>query len=445
MPAGNERNYSRMKTIRFATDNIPVIARVQVLVVGSGPAGVAAAVAASRTGAETMLAERYGCLGGALSVSMVQSYSFSVNRDPQVLSGIPLEIDQRVRAYGASQPDYRGSGVLIDPEMYKCMLDEWMDECGIRVILHSTACATLSDGNRIFGVVFHSKSGFFAIEADCIVDATGDGDIANQAGATFVKREKTDLQPVTTVFGVSGVDMDAFQAHCKLHPSQDDPEYGLRKIFRQATENGEWKVGRLGGAWKSVTEQGDIISLNILMNRGIDPTDVLDLTFAENSGRTQVMQAIRLMRKYGADIGFGNCFLRTIAPQLGLRESRKIKGKYFLTEKDVVEQRQFPDSVGKFLCFMDPFGDIVRPENGQTFTIPYGMLLPQEIEGLLVAGRCVSCDEMSYGAMRMMVCCAVTGQAAGTAAALSAKNGVTPQTLDIQMLRKKLEDDGVRL
>ena len=294
-------------------------------------------------------------------------------------------------------------------------------------------------------MIFCGKSGFFAVEADCVVDATGDGDVAALAGAECMQRDKTQMQPVTTVFGVSGVDMAAFMRHCALHPSQEDPDYGMRGIFRRAMEAGEWTVGRFGGAWKSVTEQGDIVSMNILMSRGIDPTSNIDLTRAEKEGRRQVMQAVEVLRKYGGDIGFGNCCLRTIAPQLGLRESRRIKGTYCLTESDVVEQREFADSVGRFLCFMDPFGKITRPENGQTFTIPYGMLLPERVDGLLVAGRCVSCDEKSFGAMRMMVCCAITGQAAGTAAALCALTKAVPRQLDLQMLREKLSEAGVRL
>lgn len=434
-----------MEQIGIRSADIPVIARTQVLVVGSGPAGVSAAVAAAGNGADTLLAEKYGFLGGALSASMVQSYGFSVNQNPHALSGIALQIDQRVRAFGAAQPDYRGYGVLIDPEMYKCLLDAWMEEAGVRVLLHACACDVCLENERLAGVVFQSKSGFGLVRADCVVDATGDGDIAAFAGAEYEKREPEALQPVTVVFGISGVDTHAFQHHIDCHPNPEDADYGLRRPFRLARNAGEWNVERTGGAWKSVTAQGDITSLNILMTRAVDPTSVFDLTRGEIEGRKQVVQAIRVMRKYGTDIGLGNCFLRSIAPQLGLRESRRIVGDYQLCEEDVLAGRDFSDGIGKILCFIDSFGKIHRPEHGQMFSLPYRILLPGQIDGLLTAGRCVSCDEKSYGAVRMMVCCAVTGEAAGTAAAMSALTGISPRILDVSILRRRLEQNGVKL
>ena len=433
-----------MERIDMLIEKIPVTAQTDVLVVGSGPAGIAAAVAAARGGVNVILAERYGCLGGALTVSNVESYSFSVNEHMECLSGIPLEIDHRVRAENACAPEYRGGGVLIDPEMYKCLLDAWMEECGIHVMLHSQACSVLREENQVTGVIFTGKSGFRAVKAKVIVDATGDGDIAAMAGAEFEQRNKEELLPVTTVIGLSGIDMELFRNHISLHRQPDDPEYGLKGVFHRAWENGEWPLKK-AGAWKITTDQGDILSLNLLMLRNIDCTDVNDLSLAETEGRKQAVQAVRVLRKYGADIGFASCRLRTIAPQLGLRESRRIKGIERLTIQHMTQDSLTADSVGRIVCFADNWGRFVAGKGNSMFSLPYGILVPKEVDGLLMAGRCVSCDEESYGAVRMMVCCAATGQAAGTAAAICAKSGRMPRTIDVGMLQAQLRADGVAL
>ena len=432
-----------MENITFEVKNIPVLARTEVLVVGSGTAGIAAALASARGGAKTMIVERYGCLGGALSVSNVSSYSYSVNRFPETLSGIPLEIDERCRRYGASAPDYRGSGIFVDAELYKCMLDEWMAEEGVDVLLHTTVIGAHLDGDRIRGVFCHSKSGIGVILADCVVDASGDADVAAYAGAPFEIREPKKLQPVSVVFGIEGVDAEKFMSYYKN--SDGNVFY---TVFSQAAAAGEWNSPKRGGAWKILTPSGEIKSLNLTLVYEIDATNAFDLTRAEIEGRRQIMHIISLFRKYGRELGLENCQLRAIAPQLGLRESRRIIGDYRITVDDVREQRDFDDSIGRLICTIDLWGDAktsYRPTSAETFAIPYRALLPQKIDGLLVAGRCISADEKSFGAVRLMVGCALTGQAAGAAAALAAKGGILPRQLDTAALRTALIALGARL
>ena len=426
-----------MRQIQY-TQPLPVLAEAQVCVVGSGPAGVSAAIASSRVGAETLLVERYGCCGGALSVGMVQSYSFSTNRNPSFLSGIPLEIEQRVRAANACQDDYRGSGVLIEQEQYKLLLDNWLRDENVRVLGNAKCCATLCEGGRLDGIVVATKEGLGAILAKAFVDATGDGDVAAFAGAEILKRPPEQLQPVTVVFGVSGVDVALYKNHVNAHSDRSDPDYGWRKPFRLSAEKGDWKSAKRGGAWKIVTPNGDITSFNIIAIRNVDATDPFAATQAEIEGREQAAMAVEVLRKYGADIGFANCTLRNIAVQLGVRETRRVVGDYILTGDDVLSGREFPDAVGRFLRFMDTYGEIHRPEHGESFAIPYRALLPKGLDGLLVAGRCISCDERAFGSIRLMPCCAVTGQAAGTAAAFSALNGVTTRGVDLEMLQRRL-------
>lgn len=432
-----------MKQFDFEAKNVPVLANTEVLVIGSGTAGIAAAVSSARNGAATMIVERYGCLGGALSVSNVSSYSFSVNRFPETLSGIPKELDERCRAYGASSPDYRGSGIFVDAELYKCMLDEWMEEEGVQILLHTTVIGAYVEEGILRGVFCQSKSGIGVILAERIVDASGDADVAAFAGAAFEKREPKKLQPVTVVFGISNVDVELFEKHFRK-PKSD----GFATVFSQAAAAGEWNSPKRGGAWKILTPNGDIKSLNLTLIREVDATDVHDLTRAEIEGRKQITHIIYLFRKYGKEIGLGDCKLRAIAPQLGLRETRRITGDYRLTEDDVRQRRRFEDGIGQLICTIDLYGDLktsYRPTEAETFSVPYRALLPQGVEGLLVAGRCISCDDASFGAVRLMVGCALTGQAAGTAAALSLKEKVMPRALDTALLRGALEAGGVLL
>ena len=432
-----------MKQFDFEAKNVPVLASTEVLVVGSGTAGISAAVASARSGAKTMIVERYGCLGGALTVSNVSSYSFSVNRFPETLSGLPKEIDERCRAYGASAPDYRGSGIFVDAELYKCLLDEWMAKEGIDLLLHTTVIGAHVEEGVLKGVFCQSKSGIGMILAERIVDASGDADVAAVAGAPFEKREPKKLQPASVVFGIENVDVEKFEAHFR-NPKGN----GFATVFQAAADAGEWNSQKRGGAWKILTPSGNLKSLNLTLIREVDATDVFDLTRAEIEGRKQITHIIYLFRKYGKEIGLGNCQLRAIAPQLGLRETRRICGDYRLTGDDVREHRDFEDGIGRLICTIDLYGDLkssYRPTETETFSVPYRALLPQGVDGLLVAGRCISCDEVSFGAVRLMVGSALTGQAAGTAAALSLREGVMPRGLDPKLLREKLRKDGVLL
>ncbi len=434
-----------MDTIVCPSKEIPIIAKTQVLVVGSGPAGIAAAVASARTGAQTMLVERYGCFGGALSVGQVESYTWYFNKNTYTAQGISKEIEDRMIACKGTQPDDRGCGNFINPEKYKFMLDRWILEAGIRPLLHTLVVDVLMEGRTVKGVVVENKSGRGAILAERIVDATGDGDIAAQAGADYEKGKDNNgkVLPVTMVFGVSGVDTKRFQQHIQQHPEMTDPDtHGLKAPFRRAKEDGRWPVDREGGAWKELTPNGEFTSLNLTLENGIDGTDVWDLTRAEMTGRQQVMWAVDVLRDYAQDAGFANCTLRSIAGQIGIRETRRIRGGYSICRRDVLGHAEFDDTIGVFTTFID--GEVVSKDDSH-FQLPYRMLLPCGIENLAVAGRCASCEQDAIQTIRMMVCCATTGQAAGTASALSVQQGVSLRELPIQTLQEQLVRDGVRI
>jgi len=195
--------------------------------------------------------------------------------------------------------------------------------------------------------------------------------------------------------------------------------------------------------WTSATPLGEIRNMNTIDIGNVDGTDVRDLTWAEMEGRKRVMMAINALRKYKP--GFENARLRTFAPSVGVRETRKIIGAYTLTEHDVRNEARFDDSIGIFPEFLDAYGVVILPTTGRYFHVPYGVILPQKVENLLVAGRCVSGDKVSLAATRQMMCCAVTGQGAGVAAAVSLKDNVTCRQVDIAKVQKTLKKQDVRI
>ena len=281
--------------------------------------------------------------------------------------------------------------------------------------------------------------------ADRIVDATGDGDVAALAGAAYEKGENNNgkVLPVTMVFGVSGVDTKTFRDYIESHPEMTNPDtHGLKLPFRRAKADGKWPVERDGGAWKELTPTGEFTSLNLTLENGIDGTNVGDLTHAEIQGRQQVMWAVDVLRNYAKEMGFANCSLRSIAGQIGIRETRRIQGGYSICRRDVLGHSEFDDSIGVYTTFID--GEVVSKDDAH-FQLPYRMILPNGIENLSVAGRCASCDDDAIQTVRMMVCCATTGQAAGTASALSIKDDVVLRDLDIHTLQNQLVADGVRI
>ena len=219
----------------------------------------------------------------------------------------------------------------------------------------------------------------------------------------------------------------------------------LEEPFRQAREDGMIPPGltSIGGTWSRLTDSGEATGLNMVYMLGYDGTDVQDLTRAEIEGRRQVMLAVEVLRKYVP--GFGDATLRNFSMTLGVRDTRKIDGKYALTGYDVRNQSRFDDSIGIFPEFLDGYGVLVLPTTGRYFQVPYGILVPKEVENLLVAGRCVSGDKLSLAALRSMMCCTVTGQGAGVAAAVSIRDKVNCAEVDIKRVQGALNKQGVRI
>ena len=445
-----------MKKIDEPARKIPVMAETDVLVVGGGPGGLSAALAAAREGVETMLVERHGCFGGVITQSMVGTLAWYRSSSETVdAGGIGAEFEQRAKEMGASQTVFFYE--IVDTEVFKHIADQMVKEAGIVPLLHCPTVDAILDGNTIKGVITETKSGRAAILARRVIDATGDADIASRAGAPFRLDPKQTLEEVSVNFGCSGIDFEEFLKYTLKNPSsiadwgdasgkKEEDEFStyLVEPFEKAKEAGEIpEYPRIESYWSGFTDAGEITSMNAIHMPNFDPTDVRDLTAAEIEGRQQVMWAVAALKKYTP--GFAGARLRNMGASLGVRESRKIIGRYDLTEHDVLNQARFADSIGIFPEFLDGNDIAIMPSTGRYFQVPYGVTLPQRVENLLVAGRCVAGDKVSHAATRQMMCCVVTGQGAGIAAAASLESGVTCREVDLSQVQKSLTRQGVRI
>jgi hypothetical protein len=433
------------------------MAETDVLVVGSGPGGLSAALAAAREGVDTMLVERHGCFGGVITQSMIGVLAwYRTSPDTVDAGGLAVEYEQRAKERGASISVLRYE--IVDTEVFKLIADDMVQESGVAPLLHCAFADVIMDGNTIKGVITESKSGRQAILAKRVIDATGDADIACRAGVPYHKDPKEKLSPVTVNFGCSGVDLEKFFNYSfrekprSLYDSgaksgeKEKREISTQLVepYQKAREAGEIPEHvRMGGQWNGFTDKGEVTSLNAIRVMGVDPTDVRDLTRGEIEGRQHVVWAVNALKKYAP--GFEDARLRTISSSLGTRESRKIIGHYHLTEHDVLNQARFEDSIAICPEFLDGSGYVILPSTGRYFHVPYGIILPQKVDNLLVAGRSVAGDKVSHAATRQMVCCAATGQGAGVAAAVSVKDKASCAEVNLSKVQKALEKQDVRV
>jgi hypothetical protein len=452
----------RVKTVTEAAREVPVVAEADVLVVGSGPGGLAAAIASAREGVATMLVERFGCLGGNITVVGVEGIGWYRKDGTTDSEGLGIEFEQRAKATGATAPEPQSKSEALNADMFKYVADVLVKEAGVTPLLHSVAIDAIVEGDGIRGVIVHNKSGRQAILAKRIVDASGDADLAYFTGAPFRKTPTEDMLPVTVMFSCTGVNKQRFLEYVKENPSsykdwgknwdiqkggKEDDLFSpyLEKPFDRAREEGVIPAGltSIGGTWSTISDSGEATYLNMIHMTGYDGTDVWDLTRAEIDGRYQALQAIKALNAYAP--GFEEAKLRTYGMTLGVRDTRKIIGRYELTENDVRNQGRFEDSIGIFPEFIDGYGVLVLPTSGRYFQLPLGAMVPQKVRNLLVAGRSIAGDKISHASVRNMMCCTVTGQGAGVAAAVSVKDGADVGDVNITRVQKALVKQGARI
>lgn len=453
-----------MKTYYENGRHIDVLAETQVLVVGGGPAGMAAAIASARVGAKTMLAEAYGCFGGNITQCGVEAIAWFRHEGTVEAGGFLKELEDTARRMGATHPECQSASQAVDTELFKTVADRMLTQAGVRPLLHCNVVDAIVEDGKIRGVVTESKSGRMAILAQRVVDCTGDADVAARSGAPFVKPAREELMAVTPVFHVCGVNAARFKYYIEneLKPTYrdwggyweqqgDDENLDLfspyiEDCFHRAQGAGVIPTVphvMLGGTYSDVTHDGSVTQMNMVYLSQVDCTDVWDLTRAEMAGRENALYAVTAMKKYLP--GFENARLRNFAMKIGARDSRRIKGHYWLTADDVMSEARFPDSIGIYPEFLDGRGLLLIPTTGRYFQVPYRVLVPQHVDNLLVGGRCVSGDEIAFTAFRNISCCTLTGQAAGVAAAVSLREGVTTQHVTVPLVQEVLTKQGVRI
>ncbi len=443
-----------------------------VIVVGGGVTGFVAATAAARNGAKTLLIERDGSLGGTMATNLVGPMMTFHSINEQMIRGMAQEVVDRLVALKASPGhivDNTGYVATVTPfenEALKLVAQRMVLESGAEILLDSWVTDVIMEENTIRGVTVFHKGGSENLYARLVIDSSGDGDVAFRSGAPYEIGRKQDqrLQPVSLMFRVGPIDMQALKDYILAHPEEFRLNAdGIKALATQEHIAVNGLIEKLQSYIIKVdlpirretvlffsTGQANEIIINMSRIADIDPLDAWSLTQAELLGREQMFGLVQFLQQVVP--GFGNAHLLAAGARVGVRESRRIVGEYVLTEQDVVGGVHFADAVLRNSYPIDvhppspeepQFDAFLKP--GEYYEIPYRCLVPKKVEQLLVAGRCISATHEAQGSLRTSPACMALGQAAGTAAALSLREEVSPRLLNSDLLRQTLISQGAYL
>jgi len=427
---------------------LPIKYRAEVLVVGGGPGGMGAAVAAAREGRDVLLVEHYGFLGGMATAGEVNPFMMNHYKGVSLDKGVYTDWLAKMEAYGSFGP----GGRVFDPHVARLAAEDLCLEAGVRLLFHHRVAQVITHDRAIAGVILHSKSGFTAVQADIYIDATGDGDVAALAGNAFEYGAEGSpyVQPMTLCFKMKLDERDLPAAMIEAQKKQ--PTASVREWFGPYFQ-------QIQDAYRKAQIEGriDCPRENVLMFRSVDPLvvhfnttrvikksaiDGPEFSEAEIEARKQLRQYVKLLKD---EIPiFKQARLYSIASQIGIRESRRITGRAYVTRNDYLRGATYPDGVVRVTYPIDihsPTGagtEMTRLPKDAWYEIPYGCLVPKDIDNLLIACRAISVDHAVHSSMRVMAPVISLGQAAGTAAAMALEQNVAPPGIDGVLLKARL-------
>lgn len=415
---------------------LPIAGEYDVIVAGSGPAGVIAAITAARLGVRVLLVESNNTVGGISTSGLMSHFTGTVDSRAyyEVLS----------RMADANEGDAHGKITkYIDPEKLKNIYLDMLRDAGVDMIFCTFVCGAVMDGNRIRSIITESKSGRHVYSASVFVDGTGDGDVAYHSGAAFDKGRESDgkMQPCTLMFKVGGVDYSRAVFIPSFETTYQTPRGELQALAR---EHIPYPAGHI---LTYPSPLPGIVTCNMTNCTDIDGTLAEDLTKAELVCRSQMPRILEYLREFVP--GYENAYIISAGSMMGIRETRRFRGTYTLCEDDILTARVFDDAVVRGALFnfdvhnisgagLDKTGVQAKFTQRNGYTIPYRCLIPEKTDGLLLSGRCISGTHIAHSNYRVMPICMGIGEAAGAAAALAVKNGLLPRDVAAADVQREL-------
>lgn len=444
-----------------------------IAVIGAGPAGLSAAIVAARQGRRVILLEKNGFLGGNATLGLPW-LGFLDLAGRRIVGGIAQEyvnrLTERGQCLGHRTCPKHNSTTNIDPEGFKILAIEMCQEAGVEILLHTEAREVIIENGSVASVVLFGKGNEITVNADLFIDCTGDGDVAYLAGCSYESGQKGTgvLQPPTLMFTMENVDTEALFAHIEKHPEEMtygeqvevrsgyDAQYfraslnhvfvGMRATFMRLYEKGELPVSRDTLIYIKSLKPGEVY-VNTTRILAVDTTDIFDLTKAELEGHLQIAKLAETLKLHVP--GFKDAFISTIAPNLGVRETRRFAGVGRLVGEDLVQGKIDEQTIGlggyKIDIHSGTDVSTIFTAVEEPFGIPYLSLVSSELDNLMFAGRCASMDAIALGSVRVMPQCMTMGEAAGLAASMALEEGIMPADVDVAALRDGLLDQGAIL
>ncbi|MBQ9961748.1 MAG: FAD-dependent oxidoreductase [Alistipes sp.] len=430
------------------TKQVAVVGSYDVVVVGGGPAGVFAAIAAAREGAKVALVERFGFLGGMATAGLVMPLSVFTYQNKRVIGGIPYEFLERLEAMGGGYIEKPLGNVAFDPELYKLCMQRMVLEAGIELYMNSylSGC-TMGEDGKIDTILFENKNGTEALTAKIFIDCTGDADLAAMAGVPMQEQNGEPLQPLSTYFVLAGVDTASPLVFEAMHHNKQGENCHCLPIREYLLEHAEQlNIPEFGGPWFCTTLHEGCVAVNMTRTAG-NACDNRDYTAAECRLREDVYRMADILRNNFKE--FENCYVASVATQAGVRETRRIKGVHTMTAEEYISGYRYEDSISRGAHPIDIHATKGSSQIAhfleQAAYVPYRALIAEQYPNLLVAGRSLSADRKAFASMRVQASCMGTGQAAGVAAAMCAESGCGVKDVDIEALVKKLRDLGAQI